>query len=114
VKVLIADDDAGFRELAKVVIADAWPDAELVGEAADGTEAVSVAIATRPDLVILDFAMPGLDGGAAALVIRRALPRVRILMVSGTDRSEDAAKSAVVKLLRKDVLTADTLREAFG
>ena len=61
IRVLLADDQAivrgGFR-----LILDAEPDIEVIGEAADGSEAVERALGTRPDLVLMDIRMPVLDG----------------------------------------------------
>jgi CheY-like chemotaxis protein len=55
------------------------PTVEVVGEAADGAEAVRLALARRADAVVLDVNMPGLDGGRAAEVIRAYRPRVKVL-----------------------------------
>jgi two-component system LytT family response regulator len=60
-RVLVADDEAPARALLRELIA-AWPRLELVGEAADGLEAVELAQARRPDLIFLDVQMPRLDG----------------------------------------------------
>jgi two-component system LytT family response regulator len=60
-RVLLADDEAPARALLRELIA-AWPRLELVGEAADGLEAVELAQARRPDLLFLDVQMPRLDG----------------------------------------------------
>jgi DNA-binding NarL/FixJ family response regulator len=83
VRVVIADDHglmrAGFR-----VLIDAAPDLETVGEARDGHEAVEVARRTRPDVVLMDIRMPGMDGLEATLAITEdsGLAGVRVLILT--------------------------------
>jgi DNA-binding NarL/FixJ family response regulator len=77
-RVVIADDDAPTRELLRTVLSFA-PRVQIVGEAADGAEAVRLALSRRADAVVLDVNMPGLDGGRAAEVIRAYRPRVKVL-----------------------------------
>jgi DNA-binding NarL/FixJ family response regulator len=82
IRVLLADDQAlvrgGFRS-----ILEGQPDMEVVGEAADGAEAVELALATRPDVIVMDIRMPRLDGIAAtrALLERHASP-ARVLVLT--------------------------------
>jgi CheY-like chemotaxis protein len=77
-RIVIADDDAPTRELLRTLLSFA-PAIQVVGEAADGAEAVRLALARRADAVVLDVNMPGLDGGRAAEVIRAYRPRVKVL-----------------------------------
>lgn len=81
IRVLLADDHqvvrAGLRSLF-----EPHPDVEVVGEAADGEEAVRRAAELRPDVVILDFSMPGLGGAEAAAALRRESPEVKVLVLS--------------------------------
>ena len=80
-RVLVCDDQplirAGLRALARE-----HPDLEVVGEAADGAEAVEATARLRPDVVVMDVEMPGLDGIEATRRIVRAHPGVRVLMLS--------------------------------
>lgn len=106
-RVVIADDQhlvrAGFR---MILVTQA--DIEVVGEAANGEEAVEVTIATQPDLVLMDIRMPGIDGIEAT---RRILadPRandVRILILTTFDLDEyvyDALRAGASGFLLKDV-----------
>lgn len=68
IRVLLADDQALLRGAFRVLI-DAEDDMEVVGEAADGGEAVELARATRPDVVLMDIRMPGVDGLSATAAI---------------------------------------------
>ncbi|MFJ8430965.1 response regulator [Kitasatospora sp. NPDC094019] len=68
IRVLLADDQALLRGAFRVLI-DAEDDMEVVGEAADGREAVELARTTRPDVVLMDIRMPGVDGLSATAAI---------------------------------------------
>ena len=81
VRVLIADDHELIRVgLARLVAAQ--PDLTVVGTAADGHEAVAIALSEHPDVVIMDLSMPRLDGVAATKEITRLLPETRVLVLS--------------------------------
>ena len=88
IRVLIADDQAMVRAGFRMIL-DVEPDMEVVGEAADGEQALAVARRTRPDLVVMDIRMPVLDGVAAT---RRLLAEVdpppHVLMVTTFDDDE--------------------------
>jgi DNA-binding NarL/FixJ family response regulator len=81
VRVLIADDHALLREGLRALLGAA-DGIEVVGEARDGREAIERTAELRPDVVLLDVAMPGLGGYEAALEIRRLYPEVRILVLT--------------------------------
>jgi DNA-binding NarL/FixJ family response regulator len=83
-RVLIADDHGVVRGGLKLLL-DRQPDMEVVGEAADGAEAVSETLAHRPDLAILDVSMPRLTGLQAAREIKVQAPEVNVLMLSMHD-----------------------------
>jgi len=81
IRVVLADDEAMMRAgVAAILSAD--PGIEVVAEAADGRSAVSQALATHPDVVLLDIRMPGLDGLGAAAEIRRLLPATGVIMLT--------------------------------
>ena len=82
--VLVADDHQLFRDGLRALVL-AMPDARLVGEAADGLEAVASAAANRPDVIVMDIRMPHLDGVEATRRILAASSAVRILVVSMLD-----------------------------
>ena len=83
-KLLIADDHGVVRGGLKLLL-DRQPDMEVVAEAADGAEAVAQALAHRPDLAILDVAMPRLTGLQATREIRSLAPDVGVLILSMHD-----------------------------
>ncbi len=81
IRVLIADDHAIVREGIRALL-KLSEDIEVVGEAADGRQAIEQAAKLKPDIVLMDIAMPGLGGLEATLEIRKAQPEVRILVLS--------------------------------
>jgi DNA-binding NarL/FixJ family response regulator len=87
IRLLLADDQAlvrgGFR-----LILDAEPDLEVVAEAEDGRRAVELAVATRPDVALMDVRMPGLDGIEATRRLLAAVPGARVLMLTTFDLDE--------------------------
>ncbi len=97
VRVVVADDADGVRELICLLL-DMEPDFTIVGRAANGAEAVDVVAETGPDLVLLDVAMPVLDGIAALPRIRRLVPGARVVVFTGfsahTVREEAVALGA--------------------
>jgi DNA-binding NarL/FixJ family response regulator len=83
-RILLADDHAVVRQGLRLVL-DAEPDLEVVGEAADGAEAVELGIAEEFDLAILDITMPRLTGIQASRELSRRRPDLRILILSMHD-----------------------------
>lgn len=87
VRLLLADDHRVFRAGLRALIA-AQPDMEVVGEAATGEEAVAKAQALEPDLVLMDIAMPGMNGVEATRRIRSTCPKVQVLALTAHDNPE--------------------------
>jgi DNA-binding NarL/FixJ family response regulator len=84
VRVLIADDQTLFRSgLARLLAED--PRLTLVGQAADGVDAVKKAAALKPDIVLMDLKMPGLDGVEATAQIVASQPDVKVLILTTFD-----------------------------
>ncbi len=81
IRVLVADDHAIVREGIRALL-KLSEDIEVVGEAADGRQAIEQAARLNPDIVLMDIAMPGLGGLEATLEIRKVQPEVRILVLS--------------------------------
>ena len=81
VRILIADDHTIVRHgLARLL--EEQPDLKVVGEATNGQKAVDQALALKPDIVIMDIAMPRMNGIEAAKRIRKQLPKTKILILS--------------------------------
>ena len=94
VRVLLADDHAAIRAGLRLLL-DAADDVEVVGEAADGTAAVTNARALRPDVVLMDLRMPGVDGIAATRTITsEGLADVLVLTTFDLDEYVDGALRA--------------------
>jgi DNA-binding NarL/FixJ family response regulator len=107
VRVLIADDQALVRAGFKMIL-DAEDDLEVVGEAADGLEAVALARRLKPDIVLMDIRMPELDGIEATrrVVGLEGDPPVRVLMLTTFDLNEyvyEALRAGASGFLLKDV-----------
>lgn len=83
-RVLLIDDAAELRILLRLLI-ERDGRLEVVGEAGDGRAGIEQATATQPDLVVLDLAMPVLDGLGAAPLIKQAAPAARIVVLTGFD-----------------------------
>jgi len=81
VTVLLVDDHSLVRRALKRTLQDA-ADLRVVGEAGDGREAVKAARRLRPDVVVMDFALPGMMGGAATQRILEILPETAVLILS--------------------------------
>lgn len=93
VRVLVVDDTPSLRVLTRLALQDSG--FLVVGEAGDGLAAVEQARRLRPDLVLLDLAMPVMDGLEALPLLRDVLPGVKVVIVSGFDRQ--AMESQVVE-----------------
>jgi two-component system, NarL family, response regulator LiaR len=81
IRVLIVDDHAVVREGLRMFLR-ADHDLEVVGEAANGAEALRLACELHPDVVLMDLLMPGMDGVAATAAIRRAMPEIEVVALT--------------------------------
>ena len=95
IRVLIADDQALVREGLELLLGQ-FAELEVVGVAADGESALAMAVETRPDVVLMDLVMPGMDGIDATRQILAVLPRAQVVILSAyaDDESIFAAISA--------------------
>ncbi len=104
IRILIADDHPIVREGLAAMLST-QPDMELVGEAADGAQAVTLALQTHPDVILLDLVMPRKDGVAAIREIVAGDPKARILVLTSygdDERVFPAIKSGALGYLLKD------------
>lgn len=114
IRVLLVDDQALLRAGLRVLLENE-DDIEVVGEAGDGEEAVSMALQTRPDVVLMDIRMPRLDGVEATrrLAADDRLTAVRVLMLTTFESDEyvfEALKAGASGFLVKDSEPAEVLR----
>lgn len=90
-RILIADDNASIRRAIRSFLLAKAEEMEICGEAVDGLEAVEKAKQLNPDLVLLDFAMPQMNGAEVASILRKKMPRTKIILF--TMHSERIGKS---------------------
>jgi DNA-binding NarL/FixJ family response regulator len=119
-RVLVADDHPLFREGLGAVLT-ALPDVELVGEAEDGEQALALALELRPDVVIMDLHMPGLNGIETTRRLRAEAPQTAVLVLTmlEADTSVAAAVRAgargyLLKGSRRDTISAALTAVAGG
>ncbi len=93
IRVLVVNNYKEFRELVCVVLGNR-PNLQVVGEASDGSEAVSKAVGLKPDLILLDIRLPMLDGIEAARQIRELAPKSKIIFLSA-ETSTDSVQAAM-------------------
>lgn len=113
IKVALIDDQAMVRVGLKMIL-EAETDIEIVGEAADGADAVALVRDTAPDLVLMDIRMPGLDGLAATAQVLAAHPDARVVILTTFDDDEyvyDALRAGASGFLLKSA-DGDTLVNA--
>jgi DNA-binding NarL/FixJ family response regulator len=117
IRIVLADDHPVVREGLRGML-DAEPDLAVVGEASDGIEAVRVARATHPDVVLMDLRMPNQDGVQATAELARVAPGVRVLVLTTYDTDADilrAVEAGATGYLLKDApraTLADAVRAA--
>ncbi len=112
IKLLIADDHPVVRDgLSGMFAAD--PGFEVVGEAGDGAEAVRLAQALKPDVILMDLRMPGMDGVTAITELARRAIAARVLVLTTYDTDSDvlpAIEAGATGYLLKDAPRAELLR----
>jgi DNA-binding NarL/FixJ family response regulator len=92
IRVLIADDHRLFAEALEAILSSE-PEIQVVGRAQTGEEAVEQALALKPDVILMDIAMPGLDGVEATKRIRRKERGACVLMLTGSNARTDVARA---------------------
>lgn len=83
-RLILVDDHAVLRAGLRMLL-DSQPDMRVVGEAADGEEALRTCRELRPDVVLMDISLPGLNGIEATKVLRRECPQIRVLVLTMHD-----------------------------
>jgi DNA-binding NarL/FixJ family response regulator len=92
IRVLLADDHPLYAETLALVLGSD-DRIEVVGRAADGVEAVELALQLRPDVVLMDVHMPRCDGIEATRTLRTGVPQIRIVMLSSSAAAEDLERA---------------------
>jgi len=107
-RILIADDHALFRDsLRSLLVSRGF---EVVGEAREGREAVDLARRLQPDIVLMDLSMPGLDGLAATRLMAAEMPKVKVVVLTGSDEDAnlfEAIKSGAQGYMLKNLESRD-------
>jgi DNA-binding NarL/FixJ family response regulator len=105
IQILLVDDQALFREGLRTILS-VRSDLEVVGEAANGQEALQLAHALRPAVILMDLRMPVLDGVAATRRLSAELPQCRVIVLTTFDDDEyvfEGLRAGAVGYLLKDV-----------
>jgi len=108
IRVLLADDQALFLEGLNTLLS-VHKDIQVVGQAANGQEAVDLALELRPDVILMDMQMPVLNGSGATRRVMQSLPDCRVIALTTFDDKEtifDALRAGAVGYLLKDVGSA--------
>lgn len=109
IRVLLADDHTLVRAGIHALLIG-MPEVEVVGEAADGGEALKMALSLQPDVVLMDIAMKGMNGLEAAARLRQDLPSARVVILSmhaTADYLQRALRAGVAGYMLKDAATLE-------
>ena len=109
IRLLVADDHRIVREGLRLIL-ETEEDFVLVGEAADGREAVDLAAELQPDVILMDLRMPGMDGLAAIDILRREQPQIGVVIL--TTYNEDELMLRGLQAGARGYLLKDTDRKA--
>jgi DNA-binding NarL/FixJ family response regulator len=108
IRVLAADDQRVVRE-GLAMLLGLMPDVEVVGTARDGREALALAAATRPDVVLMDLRMPHCDGVEATALLREQHPEIKVIVL--TTYADDRSVLGALKAGARGYLTKDSSAE---
>lgn len=109
VRILVVDDFEKFRQFV-VELLGKRPELQVVGEASDGLEALQKAVELRPDLILLDIALPSLNGIEVARQIRGLVPESKIIFLtqeSSSDMAQEALSVGARGYVTKNMVLAD-------
>jgi NarL family two-component system response regulator LiaR len=118
IRVMLVDDHAMLRRGLGMFL-KSYPDLELVGEAGDGQEAIEKCKELQPDVILMDMAMPVMNGHNATQMITKILPRVKVIALTSYSEArtiQDALKAGAIGYLLKNISPdelANAVRAAF-
>ena len=104
VKVLLVEDNDTFRETLELLFG-LRDEVEVVGSVASGDQAVPLVVDLRPDVVLMDYRMPGLNGAEATRAVLEAYPHARVVCLSASvtsDEVEEVKRAGAVACVTKD------------
>lgn len=109
IRVMLVDDHAVVRSGLRAFLL-AYDEFELVAEAADGARAVRLCERMRPDVILMDLLMPGMDGATATRTIRTQYPQIQVLILTSFEEHnlvQDALRAGAIGYLLKNVSAAE-------
>jgi NarL family two-component system response regulator LiaR len=118
IRIMVVDDHTMVRDGLKVFLS-VYDDIDVVAEAQDGQQALELCAQTKPDVVLMDIVMPGMDGPTATKRIRSDFPNIQVIALTSflePDLVQDAIQSGAISYLLKDVHAdklASSIRDAF-
>jgi DNA-binding NarL/FixJ family response regulator len=110
IKILLADDQRLFVDNLKLMLESLAEDIQVTGIAANGQEAIDMAEAQRPDIILLDIRMPGMNGVETAKILHQKHPGVKIVMLTTfleDDYVEDAIRNGAYGYILKNIKSDD-------
>lgn len=111
-QVMVVDDEYLERQAVPLILGQASAPFKVVGEARNGNEALRLAVELKPDIILLDIKMPGMDGLAAAREIKKVLPAVAVIFLTAYDEfdyAKEALRVGAVDYLLKPLRSKDLL-----
>lgn len=118
-RILVVDDNALVRGLVREFI-ESRPGFEICGEAADGFEGVEKGLELRPDLIVLDFLMPRINGLQAAMMLREVVPATPIILFTVykdetiSSLAHNAGVASVISKTEQLTILADEVQKLTG
>jgi DNA-binding NarL/FixJ family response regulator len=107
---MVVDDDEMVRR-STCGLLKSYPDIEVVCEGADGAEAVTKAREIRPDVILMDIAMPIMNGLEATRILKREMPCIQIVVVSGQDSLQEALSAGASGYVMKSEVAEHLVTE---
>ena len=104
---MLVDDEESYRLLIRARL-ERHPGFEIVGEAGNGAQAVAMAGELKPDLILMDISMPGMDGLKASRKIKDLHPEITVIIISALDSGDEVAAGATGRI-EKTEFTLDKL-----